>query len=284
MAISLGIRGYTKIMANLGEDFRHAAQELKKAALEFVAHAFNSASEKDMTAIAALKTPKADSHEEAHPDETLKMSRFSDELFSAVKHGNEARVRELLDLDDSPENNKGPGMVNLMEAVHEKKADDYMEQLIEIATESGDYDLSMAALLLVASGGNPEAAREMLKDYTEGKEGVGNYSEAALEHAIAKGNLSGAAIIKQRMRAIEFNAKAGSEKQKESLYDKCMKFFTGKSAADTAAENSRFVAPTTGEEKDIDFVNNLTPAEQVTFTAKMIKSLSSILSWGPKAN
>lgn len=271
-------------MANLGDDVRHAAQELKKAALEFVAHAFNSASEKDMTAIAALKTQEIDSAEEVSSDGSLRMSRFSDELFSAVKHGDAVRVRELLDIEESSDGAGAPGYTNLMEAVHEKEEDDYMEQLIEIATESGDYDLSMAALLLVASGGNPEAARERLKDITEGRDGTGNYSEAALEHAIAKGNLSGAAIIKQRMRAIEFNAKAKSDEQKESLYDKCMKFFTGKSVGGSK-ESSRFYAdPSEMADNDIEFVDKLTPAQQAdaSFTGRMLKSITSLMPWSTK--
>jgi hypothetical protein len=271
-------------MANLGDDFRHAAQELKKAALEFVAHAFNSASEKDMTAIAALKSNEIDSAEEVSKGDGFQMSRFSDELFSAVKHGDAVKVRELLDIDDSPENNEGPGMVSLMEAVHEKQEDDYMEQLIEIANESGDYDLSMAALLLVASGGNPESAREMLKEITDHRQGgVGNYSEASLEHAIAKGNMAGAAVIKQRMRAIEFNAKASTEAHKDSLYEKCVKFFIGKTPEEKK-EESRFAEMTTagnGEitEADMDFVDQL--GKKAGLGDKMMKSLASILHWGP---
>ncbi|MEZ0260175.1 MAG: hypothetical protein ACAH80_04155 [Alphaproteobacteria bacterium] len=235
-----------------------------------------------MTAIAALKTQEIDTTEEVSADGSLMMSRFSDELFSAVKHGNAVKVRELLDIDDTTEDPSGPGFVNLMEAVHEKEEDEYMGQLIEIASESGDYDLSMAALLLVASGGNPESAREMLKNITEGRDD-GGASEAAAERAMSKGNMNAAMLIKQRMRAMEFNAKASSEAQKESLYEKCMNFFSGKSRCEEAKENSRFTAAMQkGLEQDIEFLDKLPPQEKATMTARMIKGLTSLMSWNTK--
>ncbi len=247
-----------------------------------------------MSAFAALKTQELDSVEEFSASESVPMSRFSDELFSAVKNGNTVKVRELLDIDDTETQTDTPGMAALMEAVQEHKEEKVVEELMRISRMSGQQDLTMAALMLAAAGGNPEVARELLNKI-DGEELVNAGTELALETARERGDFATVALIEQRVRSMEFNEKARHEQEEQhvgSVYENICHFISSlcggkdKEKFKDHEKQSRFInddAP----RPDQDFFTaekaGLTEEEQKGFATKVMASLKGLLHLIPRA-